>query len=451
MCSDGTVAPLPGLKTQRRHVILMIGDGMGYSHQVATSRYLHGTDRGLSFHGFPEQAFVTTHSVSGYNLFAAVLGVSSYSTALWDPVVGYDPAQGGRAPYPFLADTQTSIDYFLPGGSTRFCTDSAAAATAMATGYKTNDGQLSMLPDGRGIETIAETLRRLYGMSMGIVSTVAISHATPGAFLAHSPSRSDYVGIAQQIVSLTRPEVALSAGYTASNTYIGSTNLAVIDASVDHVRAYPVEGQSGAQVLADAAAVAVQDGKGLFGLFGSSSLESPTPVHAPGAPQLVRTSSDPALSDLATAALTVLSQDPEGFFLMVEQGSIDSAAHGNDFPHVIGNTWDLDCAVSAVVDFVDQEGDDIDWTNTTLFVTADHETGYLRLGDTALGQGELPDAAAEVPQVTWGTGTHTNQLVTLSAMGASAHRLSTYAVHYPGMNIVDNTDIHSLLLDSAMR
>jgi alkaline phosphatase len=429
----------------------MIGDGMGASHQIATSRYLYGTDHGLAFHGFPAQAFVTTYSVSAYNGYAGALGGPAYSLATWDPVTGYDPAKGGRAPYPFFADTVTSQAYFLPNGASGPCTDSAAAATAMATGYKTHDGVLSQTPDGKNAETIAETLRRLYGMSIGVVSTVPVSHATPAAFVAHNASRSNYQAIARELVNVTKPEVALGAGYAAANSYIGADNLATLEASPDYVYAHPVAGMSGAEALAAATTQAVLAQKKLFGLFGASSLEWPTPIHSPGAPAFTTTASDPALSQLATSALSVLAENPQGFFLMVEQGDIDLASHGNDFPHLLGNTWDLEEAVKTVLAYVDQPGDDVDWSNTTLFVVADHATGYLRLGPTTLGRGELPDATATEPAVTWGSGWHTNELVTLSATGAYAHRVSSYANRYPGTSIIDNTDIHSLLLDAALR
>ena len=190
----------------------------------------------------------------------------------------------------------------------------------------------------------------------------------------------------------------------------------------------------------------------------AGNFESPIPSDTPGSPSVVRGSSEnPLLPDAARAALRVLSQNPDGFFLMVEQGDVDWANHANDFARMIGCMWDLHQAVQAIVDFVDTPGDAIDWDNTTLIVTADHANSYLRL-DKTLGMGDLPtqlndNGAFSYPDadISYGTTQHTGELVTLHARGFAAERVLTHATPYPGLPIIDNTAIYELTLEAAER
>jgi alkaline phosphatase len=161
----------------------------------------------------------------------------------------------------------------------------------------------------------------------------------------------------------------------------------------------------------------------------------------------------PSLDNASVAALEVLSRDPEGFFLLIEQGDIDWSNHHNDFGRMVGCVSDLDAAVRAVVAFVDRPADGIDWTNTTLFVTADHANSYMRFV-RPLFEGDLPtqiDSTYPDGEVTYGTGTHTSELVNVYAKGFAAPKLYDYATPYPGLNIIDDTSIYRLILDAARR
>jgi alkaline phosphatase len=170
---------------------------------------------------------------------------------------------------------------------------------------------------------------------------------------------------------------------------------------------------------------------------------------------------NPPLADATLAALQVLGQDEDGFFLMVEQGDIDWANHANDYPWMMGTMHDLHEAVRAAVDFVNRPGDAIDWTNTILLVTSDHGNSYMRLVGEPLSVGELPlpqeivrtgQAPAEgvAPRVTYGTGSHTNELVSLYVKGSAADLFEPYeGAWYPGTRIVDNTQIYEVMVEFA--
>lgn len=439
----------------RRNVIIVIGDGMQLAHEIATSRYLHGVDRGLSFHEFPVRSYKTTWDVTNYNQRAANLGpdVALYSPESFDPKIGYDPEIGGVAPYPIEEDNEARRGYFLSG----IYPDSASTATAMSAGIKTLTAVIGWRPDlgeNGAIEESTQYLRRTYGMSVGFVTTVPISHATPAGFFAHNQWRDNYWPIAHELMTVVRPEVMISGGWEHSN-YYDPADLDTLVASGDYVFVHREDGVSGNQALLSAAVLAKQTGKRLLGMFGQGdgNFPSPVPIDNPGNPQISPGSLEsPSLEAASIAALEVLSQDPQGFFLLVEQGDIDWANHNHDYARMVGCVSDLDSAVRGIVGFVDRPGDAIDWSNTTILVTADHANSYLRFVKTPQ-LGDLPTQdGGNYPEgdVTYGEG-HTAELVTVYAKGFAATRVHHYETPYPGLGIIDDTSIYRLTLDATER
>jgi alkaline phosphatase len=456
-----------------KHIILFIGDGMQLEHEVATSRYLYGMNYALSFHKLPHKANISTWDVTTYNSFAAILGVPAYDPHGIMPYVGYDPWRGGAYPYP-LQKLGTDHDYFL---NPCLATDSASAATAWATGYKTDAGNLAWLPGDPAtgsLKTIAEILREKKGFAIGVVSTVPFTHATPAAHVSHNVSRNNYLQIADEIIQVTRPEVVIGGGHPAwagANKWMSSDLYAAVRNGeiADYVFVERKADEDGATNLLAAAQTAARQGKKLFGLFGGKdgNFESPVPYDLPGTPLVLRaTKENPLLSDATLAALKVLSQDHDGFFLMLEQGDIDWANHANDYARMIGTTWDLHRAVQTAIDFVNQPGDDVEWQNTLLIVTSDHSNSYMRLNDKkAPDAGDLP---LQVPggrcppgyggtcpnypegEVTYGSTSHTNELVRLYATGAGVNLFKKYAhAWYGPTKIIDNTHIFHVMATAA--
>ena len=167
------------------------------------------------------------------------------------------------------------------------------------------------------------------------------------------------------------------------------------------------------------------------------------------------TQEDPSLAAASIAALEVLAQNPAGFFLLVEQADIDRANHSNDFAWMIGCVHDLDDAVAAIVAFVDRPGDNVEWSNTTIVVTADHANSYMRL-EQPLGIGDLPAQqnlggwVYPDGDVTYGCGTHTNELVNVYVRGQAEDQIEAYENVYEGLGIIDNTSIFELTMDAAL-
>lgn len=450
----GTAAPASlGEPLARRHVIIVIGDGMQLAHEIAASRYMTGQDDGLSFHAFPERTFQTTWDIDVYNAHALGRGVPIYSPLSFDPTVGYDPDVGGTAPYPLSPDSIEGIQYFLgPAGY------SSSTATAMATGQKTQADNIAWAPgdlEGGELETSPQILRRVYGMSVGFVTTGYLPGATPAGWFAHNRIRWDFLGISHEMLAVSRPEVVLAgSGGPTGVSYVSPEDVEAMRASEDYVTVERAAGVDGSMAVMAAAVSARQQQKKLFGLFGAGdpSFAPPIPIDSPGQPAFFRsTTEDPSLEAASVAALEVLSQNPAGFFLMVEQADIDRANHANDFAWMIGCVHDLDDAVAAMVAFVDRPGDEVEWSNTTLIVTADHANSLLRLV-RRLEMGDLPTQVGSVypdGDVTYGSGNHTNELVTVYVRGLAADQVASYETVYPGLGIIDNTSIFHLTMDAA--
>ncbi len=166
----------------------------------------------------------------------------------------------------------------------------------------------------------------------------------------------------------------------------------------------------------------------------------PTPKRLLGIPQVARTlqqdrsgkpqsrpyavpllTSVPNLTELTRAALNVLDNDPDGFFLMIEGGAVDWASHDNQSSRMLEEQLDFDRTVAAVVRWVETNSR---WEETLLIVTGDHETGYLT------GPGSDPDwqplvnqGRNKLPGMEWHGDYHTNSLIPLFAVGQGAKRL----------------------------
>lgn len=470
-----------------KNVILFIGDGMQLQHEMAASRYLFGNDIGLTWMKFPYRGAVATWDVTTYDRYAgAAEPGKQFDADNFDPKLGYDPAKGGAFPFPLDRSGQDA--YFMTKLPTATlpaaypATDSASAGTAIATGRKTDDGNIAWLPgdpaDG-ALKTIAELLRERLGKAIGVVSTVPFNHATPASFVSHNVNRNNYytgykgyigLGIADEIINVTKPDVVIGGGhplldnpsYDPARGYISRQLHDTLRSSKEYVLAERAAGVDGGAALMAAADKAAAEGKKLFGLFGGKggNFEPPVPADNPGAPAVARAGiENPTFADTVRAALRVLATDEDGFFLMAEQGDIDWANHANDYKWQVGTIHDLNEGVKAAVEFVEQPGDDIDWSNTLIMVTSDHGNSYMRLNDAKpLAAGDLPTqttagGTVSYPdgEVTYGSGSHTNELVTLYARGAGLDVLRSFEGRwYPGTDIIDNTHLYKAVREAGM-
>ena len=222
-------------------------------------------------------------------------------------------------------------------------TDSSAAATALATGNRTNNGMVAMLPNGDLLLTILEVAERV-GKATGLVTTSPITHGTPAAFSAHVPDRDDQDEIAQQQL-VQGIEVLLGGGMRYYSSLLGT-----VESLVYRIVQNRTEMNAGVNE------------EYLLGLFANEQM-SYEYDHNP----LV----EPHISEMTNTALQILDRDTTGFFLMVEGALIDYASHSMNINRTIGETIAFDEAIQVAYEYAQQT------PRTLLIVTGDHETGGL--------------------------------------------------------------------------
>lgn len=232
-------------------------------------------------------------------------------------------------------------------------TDSAAAGTAFATGQKTNNGMIAQSPDGQDLESLVD-LAEAAGKSTGIVATSTITHATPAVFGANVADRNDEDLIAEQYINNDQLDVILGGGrqYFASEEEGG-------------VAASDLLGQAqsqGYELLSTAEDLENAQGDRLLGLFADDALD--TSYGESGTNQ-------PSLADMTQAALSTLSQDEDGFFLMVEGSQIDWSGHANDAGWGMNDALAFEDAVKTAQQFSEENPD------TLIVIAPDHETGGM--------------------------------------------------------------------------
>ncbi len=308
-----------------------------------------------------------------------------------------------------LVDTQSSDSKI---------TDSAAAATAYASGIRTYNGALGVDPDTNAVLTVLEVAQQR-GMATGLVATSSLTHATPAAFASHVSNRQKHWEIARQLAE-AGVDVLLGGG----RRYFEATSRTD---GLDLLAAMAAEGavlitQDEFQDL-DTDSVST-----LIGLFASD--------HMPDVYSRV-----PSLPEMTSRALEVLDKDPDGFFLMVEGSQPDWWGHDNaTLDSVTAEMLDLDRAIGVALEYQRRH------PSTLIVATADHETGGLALQfakpqPSHDGSAATADTAA-APELVAGytTGSHTASMVPLFASGPGAER-------FGGVN--DNWIIGRLLLEAV--
>lgn len=236
-------------------------------------------------------------------------------------------------------------------------TDSAAAGTALATGYKTKNAMLGMNTDSVEVISIAKRFHDK-GYGVGLVTTVAPDDATPAAFYAHVPNRGMYYEIGKS---------AAESDYE----FIAGANLRGAKKDNDLLKIFEDNKVSVIRGLDNLPSA--QYDKIL--LLNTDTIHSNDVGYAIDSLQDVLT-----LPGITQACLNHLQKvSPDGFFMMVEGGTIDHGAHNNDPAAVVIETLNFDNALKIAYDFYKKHPDE-----TLIVVTADHETGGLGVGNRTL-------------------------------------------------------------------
>lgn len=315
-----------------KYVFLFIGDGMGFSHVALTEAYK-----------------------------AAKLGK-----------IGSEPLLFTQFPVLGMATTYSASNMI---------TCSSAAATALASGYKTVNNVVGVYPDSTNVRQISYKLKEL-GYSIGIMTTVTIDHATPAGFYGHSVNRSGYYDLSMQL-PLSDFDFFGGGGFGGVKAKgVEGAEKKIYDNVAEHgyTVAYGVEDYK-----------AKKDGAEKMILFQEGEKKDQILPYVIG-----RGEKDLTLKQVVASAIDfIYKPDMKGFFMMCEGGKIDWCAHNNDVAGTITETIDMDEAVAVAYEFYKQHPDE-----TLIVVTADHETGGLTLGRTKGYTFDLSGIDASISQVT---------------------------------------------------
>jgi alkaline phosphatase len=260
----------------------------------------------------------------------------------------------------------------VTNSANRLITDSGAAGTALATGFKTANGMISVASNGRDtLMTIAEMARKR-GMRTAIVSSVGIDNATPACFYAHNRDRENYYDIAIQMARSGFDY--FGGGYAEGDFPEKRANTNAFRGSISEIMK-----RSGYRIAGN--------------LKELSSIPSGTRCWAYGpydrkaalAFDMDRKPGEPDLAAFTREGIRLL-YNPGGFFMMVEGGKIDWACHANDAAAAARDVQAFDAAVREALAFYRKHP-----SRTLIVVTADHECGGLSLGNLLNGYTIRPE------------------------------------------------------------
>ena len=309
----------------------------------------------------------------------------------------YEPTSFDRAPYTAICKTYSANNRV---------TDSAASGTAMATGCKTNNSFIGMLPDSTVVANMTE-LAKARGLATGIVVTSHLMDATPSAFAAHVPNRQMGREIAEMYVT-AGIDVLAGGGrqYFLPQENDPRDLLAQMQEQGYTYAATPEEFCAAEQLP-------------VIGLFADKYMDR--------APQR-----GDYLLRATQHTLDLLSQHEAGFFAMIEGSQIDGASHDNNTAEMLAEMADFDAAVNCAFDFADAH------PGTLVVVVADHETGGL----TIVSNKKDFTASESGIDLLYSTTSHSGTPVVLYAYGTGADRFS---------GLMENTEIFrrikALLID----
>lgn len=277
-----------------------------------------------------------------------------------------------------------------------YVTDSAAGATAFATGHKTYNGAIGVDSTQKPVTTILEIAEK-QGLATGLVATSSITHATPASFIAHQPSRDMAEAIAADFLE------------TDIDVFIGGGE------------EYFSDREDGRDLLRELEENNYRVSNDIDEITGTNNgkLAGFLPVRPWSKDR------GDQLAETSRTAVNILDQDEDGFFLMIEGSQIDWGSHDNNLEYAIQEMLDFDRAIGKVLEFAEKDGE------TLVIITADHETGGLTLTDGNLETGEVEGA--------FSTGGHTGTLVPVFSYGPGAENFS---------GIYENTAIYDKMMNA---
>jgi len=306
--------------TKAKNVILFIGDGMSMAHRTAARVLSKGLAAGryggeLAIDDMPHMALVST------------------------------------------------------SGTDSIVTDSANSMSAYATGHKSCVNAMGIYCARNQnnlqhphVETISELVKRLRGMSVGVVTNTEIEDATPAAMVAHTRRRADYNDIVKMFFEV-QPDVIMGGG--SPNFWPKSAEGSKRNDEENFVKKFEEVGYAFVKTRTELLADKGNHGK-LLGLFNTGNIDGALDRLFLKKGTVAKFPDQPDLTDQVRVAIDMLSKNDKGFVLMVESGRIDKYSHSLDWERAVYDTIMLDNAVKVAKDFAATRND------TLIIVVADH-------------------------------------------------------------------------------
>lgn len=403
-----------------KNIIFMISDGMGYNTMLAADYYQYGDSNTQQYEAFPIKLAICTYPIL----------VGNYPDNLqWN--TGYSPRE-----------MWSNFNY-----AKNNYTESGAASTAMATGHKTYNNSIGKDINYQNLVNLTQ-IAKMLNKSAGVVTSVPWSHATPAGFVAHTLTRKNYSEIAYEMLLDSKLDVIIGCGNPDydndgqptknSYKYVGDSFIWLSLKNGDTIF-YKMGSQPDTVEDCDGDGIRdpwtlIQDRHEFQNLMIGN-----TPSRLLGVAKVYETlqqmrsgnqnanpyevpflDSSPTLVEMTKAALNVLDNNTNGFFLLIEGGAIDWAAHSNQKGRLIEEQIDFNNAVDAVVEWINKYSS---WEETMVIVTSDHECGYVwgpNSGSPSKFNPIVNNGKYNLPGMDFYSNEHTNSLVPFFAKGAGS-------------------------------
>lgn len=395
----------------KKNVILMIGDGMGINSVNMAEHYM-GKD--FPFTNWKTQLFATTYSANCPD--------------------GYDPAKAWTDPVKAIPNFKWLSQ----------CTDSAAAATALNSGLKTNGGIVNYGPKQDTIYIPIGQYMKTLGYAVGSISTVTWYDATPSGPHGHSPNRGD-INVATDMIMHPIDVLGGSGNpYYNGNGIKRQNDPSYSNFITKNLWDVVANGELGYKLLADSQSIKdlakEKNPKGPYFLSLPNTGDLPYMKCGEISKNQYKDCPDDiiTLKEMALSALNVLKENDKGFYLMIEGGAIDHGNHGNNWEHATCQMVSFAEAIEGVCNWVEKNSN---WDETLLIVTADHQTGGLINEDGTYWL--KSNGVGNKPKVLYNTGGHTNLPVPVFVKGSFADNIWNRVKGTDPVlgKYIDNTDI----------
>ncbi len=425
--NSGTKSSFP----KPKNVIIMIGDGMGFNC-VKAADYFYGP---MQIGSFPVRVAAATYPAKSGSY-------DEKDTTKLSWAAGYNPSLAWKDSLYLRKDF----------------TESAAAATALATGRKTYNNVIGLSVTYDTLKNLCE-LAKSVGKSAGVITSVPFSHATPAGFVAHNKLRTRYSELATDMLFRSRCDLIMGCGNPEfddngkkldgawkKSQYVADSMLwlslksgsGIQTSFIVKEKIYEVTDISGDKIPDPWTVInSEKDFRKL--MYGK------TPKRVLGVPEVYSTLQQgrtlgknetknsppfttpfnqnlPTLAEMVRGGLNVLDNNPKGFFVMIEGGAIDWANHDNQKGRMLEEMKGFSDAVDTVINWVNKYSS---WDETLLIITADHECGDLWGGNTFT---PVKDNGKNVmPALKYNSKDHTNALVGVWAKGKGAEIMNLMA------------------------